>query len=252
MKQANFTYKETRQGKPGATIYGTVTLNGDKTSISLLNASHYSASTRYGAKNLANAIVAANFDHPAVTHLKTWEDNSKLLTAIFDKTTEFKADYIIKTKAFATRAFANMTEWNNSTDIQWFERFGIKYEMKAGYGANKDHQYPTPVSGTYNGRSYYKMRNEREEFAKIVKAGYEAYETKEVATAERHFKYSIEKLGRILNDKGVTDETEFTITSGYVGVNFECVINHAGGITRAWTIIAEGPIVRPHYRYLIK
>ena len=70
--------------------------------------------------------------------------------------------------------------------------------------------------------------------------------------AERHYANSIEKLAERLNQKGIKDDTEMIIKSGYVGVNFEITIEHNGLITKAWTIIAEGPIQRPHYRYLVK
>jgi hypothetical protein len=42
------------------------------------------------------------------------------------------------------------------------------------------------------------------------------------------------------------------VTSGFQNVNFECTITDGIKKVRAFTIIAEGEIVRPHYRYLIK
>jgi hypothetical protein len=53
-----------------------------------------------------------------------------------------------------------------------------------------------------------------------------------------------------LLSKGISEN--FKINSGYVGINFEVVITHDKGQVKAWTIIACGPIVRPHYRYIIK
>jgi hypothetical protein len=68
--------------------------------------------------------------------------------------------------------------------------------------------------------------------------------------AEAHYESSLIKLAARLTAKGVEGDME--ITSGWVGQNFEVNIKHSKGVTRAWTIVAEGPIVRAHYRYLVK
>jgi hypothetical protein len=59
-------------------------------------------------------------------------------------------------------------------------------------------------------------------------------------------------LSNCLNSKGITNDIPFTVNSARVGVNFECIIKTVDITVKAWTIIAEGPINRPHYRYLIK
>ena len=66
MKVATYTYNT-----GGVTIYGKVTLKDDgKVSVSLSNAKYgTSYSERWKAKNLAKEIVAADFKHPAITHL---------------------------------------------------------------------------------------------------------------------------------------------------------------------------------------
>lgn len=60
------------------------------------------------------------------------------------------------------------------------------------------------------------------------------------------------KLATRLKEKGVTETTELEIKSSRISENFECRIYHDGKVTTAWTIIASGPIQRPHYRYLVK
>jgi len=48
------------------------------------------------------------------------------------------------------------------------------------------------------------------------------------------------------------DWTNIKIENGSVGVNINITITDGEQTVRAWTIIAEGEIQRPHYRYLIK
>lgn len=74
---------------------------------------------------------------------------------------------------------------------------------------------------------------------------------KALKKAEAHFKNSLIKLADRITKKGL-DEDNLTIESAHVGVNFDCRITDGEKTVRAWTIIAEGAIIRPHYRYLVK
>ena len=44
----------------------------------------------------------------------------------------------------------------------------------------------------------------------------------------------------------------FVVLLKTIGVNIESIITDGTKTVRAWTIVAEGEIQRPHYRYLIK
>jgi hypothetical protein len=51
--------------------------------------------------------------------------------------------------------------------------------------------------------------------------------------------------------KGI-DINNMKVVSGYVGVNVEMTISDGDKYVKAWTIVAEGTVQRPHYRYLVK
>lgn len=72
-----------------------------------------------------------------------------------------------------------------------------------------------------------------------------------VKAAELHYEESINKLAaRLAWKKMAIDKVE--VINGRVGVNLDMAFTDGDNFVKAWTIIAEGPIQRPHYRYLIK
>ena len=72
-----------------------------------------------------------------------------------------------------------------------------------------------------------------------------------VKAAEQHYENSIQKLAARIEKKGLNTENLSVLTS-HVGVNINTTLTDGIKTVRAFTIIAEGPIQRPHYRYLIK
>lgn len=237
MKQANFTYKE-NIGNRTRTIYGTVTLKDDgKVSISLFHASDHSYSTKFGAKKLAQEIVDSGFVHPSINgEVKIVDSDGKLETLLFEKTVDLKLAFIEKTKKYAKNTFDRAMHRKDWTYEQWLENFS-KVEKIGGREFTKLSKIGVAL---------------REELRYFLQNGYDAFEATEVKYAEQHYKNSILKLAYRLREKGILDNTVLEISSGKVDVNFECYIKHNGITTKAWTIIAEGPVQRPHYRYLIK
>jgi hypothetical protein len=69
--------------------------------------------------------------------------------------------------------------------------------------------------------------------------------------AEAHYERSILKLALCVLDKGL-DESKISASSSHVGHNFDTTLTDGDKTVRAFTILAWGPIVRPHFRYLIK
>lgn len=74
---------------------------------------------------------------------------------------------------------------------------------------------------------------------------------KMVKNAKEHYEISIEKLAARIQKKGLNLDKLKTSTS-HIGVNIETTLTDGNKTVRAFTIIAEGEIQRPHYRYLIK
>jgi hypothetical protein len=79
----------------------------------------------------------------------------------------------------------------------------------------------------------------------------EQYIGKEVKYAEMHYTNSIVKLADRISKKGLNMEV-IEIKDASVGVNINTTITDGVKTVRAYTIVAEGEIQRPHYRYLIK
>jgi hypothetical protein len=161
------------------------------------------------------------------------------------ETRELKDLYLQKTKTFATKEFEYAEKVMYRTVVEWCEIFGL--EARLIYA---DH-YEFPV-GFYNTKES-KMRTKIMSKNKIIFwDGLEKHIEMALKKAEKHYENSLKKLVERLIEKGLTD-TNFEIVEKTLGVNFEMLIKYDGDKTiRCWTIIAEGEIQRPHYRYLIK
>ena len=66
-----------------------------------------------------------------------------------------------------------------------------------------------------------------------------------------HYENSILKLALRIEAKELNQDKLEMVTS-HIDVNISTTITDGDKTVRAWTIIAEGPIQRPHYRYLVK
>ena len=69
--------------------------------------------------------------------------------------------------------------------------------------------------------------------------------------AAEHFDFSIQKLAMRVLKKGL-DEKLVTVSNSSVGVNISATITDGTQTVNAFTIVAHGPIQRPHYRFLTK
>lgn len=250
MKTANYNFTD----KHNRTLSCTVTLKNDgKVSISLsARGGMFSAATKYQAKALGHQIAKADFKHEAVTSFK--EDNVGLVKELTDKTQELKAKYIETCKKWEAEKFVSREVWLADVDIimydkgfyseEFCKRFKINYAITSQHGR-------TGVHLKYDS-SYYKAKNQVEAVRAYIKAGLDYNVKKAERAAINHYENSISKLSQRLNDKGITNESEFTIESTYLGVNFECTIKTKELTVVAWTIIASGEIQKPHYRFLVK
>lgn len=81
--------------------------------------------------------------------------------------------------------------------------------------------------------------------------GLEVYVNKAIEEAKNHYEISIEKLVLRIEKKELNIDT-LKCTTSHIGRNIETTLTDGKKIVRAFTIIAEGEIQKPHYRYLIK
>ena len=240
MKQAYFKYEIPNSKR---VMYGSVTLTDkEKVSISLQQAQQYCAAHRYSAKCLANDIVAADFKHDAVTELLVEELSKELVIKLTEETQSLKKQYLELTEKYAKEYFKKCEKKKEWDDKKWYDAFGIEYNYISSTGFLSIRKY---------NRDYYNMNAARDSNFNIVKNGYDVFLKKELAKAEMHYEDSIIKLAQRISRVGL-DYSKLEIKTSHVGVNIDMVLTDGTLSVKAWTIIASGPIQRPHYRYLVK
>lgn len=252
MKTANFLYEYKSGSNFTWKIYGTVTVKNDgKVSVSIHNARNYHSAACFKAKQCAQEIVKANFNHPAIQG-SIWEQDKSLVNVLLAKTTALHVAYIEYTKKWCVKRYISMGQFLEKTEEEHLNQYCIKFEHKTASYLPEGKIYISPIlKDQHDRRNYYHLQDDLSKFRKIREEGYKKYQDKEVAAANRHYNDSICKLSDRLMKKGV-DVKKMTIKTAQVGINIEITIECNGVITRAWTIVAEGEIQRAHYRYLVK
>lgn len=172
-----------------------------------------------------------------------------LIEQLQEQTQDLKEQYVDFTRIWAEQNYNRISERLNWKDADWCKLLGITPEVRKDF---QNVEFLTFPIGFYNTKGARVLNRLKSEVSTITTFGLEEYVRRELKDAELHYRQSIEKLVFRLNKKGVTDDSEFKISSGRIGLNFECTINHGGKVTRAFTILAKGEIQRPHYRYLVK
>lgn len=181
-------------------------------------------------------------------------DNPKLTDQLFEHTKELKAEYILQTGIFAEKQFATFAPSLKRPIEDWYTEYGVKWErrqLNSGRVPNEKVEI-LPARGEYNRTNIYSMQRKMQQLEKAIAGGVNKFVQEKKQDAEKHYEDSIKKLSYRIAQKGITENTIFEISSAQVGMNFECVIKHDGRVTRAFTILAWGPVNAPHYRYLIK
>jgi hypothetical protein len=165
---------------------------------------------------------------------------NKLYKGLKRETKTFKKTYLERTKNYIVEHFNHVIDTHKDFDNKkWLEVYGSN--VKSG---RYSYRVITP-----QGR---KLRQQFTDFIKIneTKTEYNRYVKEEVKKYSNDFDNKLIKLASRLEGKGFN--TKIKVTSEHVGVNFNCWVTDGTNSVQAYTIIAEGPIQRPHYRYLIK
>jgi hypothetical protein len=87
--------------------------------------------------------------------------------------------------------------------------------------------------------------------SKPLRAGKGKWAAQAEKNALAHYENSILKLALRIEKKELNQDKLEMVTS-HIDINIETIISDGKQSVRAWTIIAEGPVQRPHYRYLVK
>ena len=166
--------------------------------------------------------------------------NLSLVQALRKETETMKIEYLNNISVWAVQQFEKVMKINEDYLKQ------KKYYMNSGlnelFGGAKEE----PTQEFYQTREFLLNKG-----FSMIKIGLKKYVENEVKKAEEHYENSILKLSSKIQSKGLNLE-KLEVKSGRVDVNFETTLTDGEKIVKAFTIIAEGEIQKPHYRYLIK
>lgn len=166
--------------------------------------------------------------------------NQSLVQALRNETETMKIEYLKNISVWAVQEFEKTMKINDDYLSQ--KKYYINSALNERFGGAKEE----PTKEFYQAREFLLNKG-----FSIIKIGLEKYLEKQLKQAEEHYQNSILKLSVKIQSKGLNlDKLE--VKSGRVDVNFETTLTDGEKVVRAFTIIAEGEIQKPHYRYLIK
>lgn len=197
-----------------------------------------------------------------------------LKEALTEMTQDLKVKYIAQVVEWATKRFAELEKINGYKELDWCKHFGLVAELVNGrLQQNLPITESRRLQATYNPnlklqgsefwgmpRNFYnspdarKQRTLQNEARYAVKVGAKCFIEVAEMKAVIHYETSIDKLVERLAKKGINTihGDGVKIEKGWVGVNLELTIIAGSTRVKAWTIVAEGEVQRPHYRYLVK
>ena len=173
---------------------------------------------------------------------------SKLIELLKEQTITLKEQYVQKTIEWTKKDFNRYMKMSKWKEVDWANYLNVPTRI-ANTGTNME--FVTFHSGFYNtkeSRVYHRMKDE---IYRAKTTGLDKYILKAKRKAEEHYEYSIIKLADRISKKGLNEDNLKMVTS-HIGVNIETTITDGVKTVRAFTIIAEGEIQCPHYRYLVK
>ena len=149
-----------------------------------------------------------------------------LVNILKNETQTLKNQYIKLTQGWASEEFNRL------------RNFVLKYQEGSPAFGNKQEYWDAQ-------RKYFRLPSS------VVRNEQDKYIADSVKNAEVHYEQSIEKLAARVEKKNL-EISNLKVETAHVGVNIETVLTDGNKMVVAYTIIAEGEIQRPHYRYLVK
>lgn len=217
--------------------------NQNKTKITVEAVSEESARRKImRRRNDYRVSYSAAYGAELLEVIETVDENNvkKIFEGLKKETVSFKKEYLERMKNYVTRDFDNTIEmYGEYEHDDWMSEFGREVKMYGGRTTkriNKDGE---------------RLRSKTNSFKRILNKGMkESHIQGEVDKYSDDFDMKLSKLAFRMDKKGFKNNIK--VTSEHVGVNFNCWVTDGEKTAHAYTIIAEGPIVRPHYRYLVK
>lgn len=175
-----------------------------------------------------------------------------LIDILKEETKTLKKQFLEKTKEWTTSYYNLISKRFKWFEIEWCEFLGIEPEVSQYRSSSTTYEKSlTYPSGFYNTSKSRELKRYQNEVRRLHKLGLNGYVTSEMIRAEKHYENSITKLADRIEKKGL-DISKIKATTSHIGVNIDTTLTDGNKTVHAYTIIAEGPIQRPHYRYLIK
>lgn len=182
-----------------------------------------------------------------------------LIAQLMTETQELKTDFLLKTSEFATSEFARLTAMTGMDKFELGATLGFESEIQTvsdlryGAVAGTKIRVWSLVNGyeKFNYKHHAKIDKLKDAIYMANKIGVDAYVSKQVESAREHYVLSIYKLASRIVEKGLNIES-LTMSTTYFDPNISTAITDGFKTVRAYTIIASGPIQKPHYRYLVK
>lgn len=181
-----------------------------------------------------------------------------LVEILTNQTQYLKETFVERSKQYAAGEYAQITRRRNWNEAEYCEFLHVKPVWANGSrrgldGPATSHDFLTFPNGSVGQdarRKYYRLRDETSRVCRLTVAEFvERAEKKAVA----HYENSIKKLAARILKKGLDINAEsLEVETATVDENITTVITDGHNTVRAWTIVAGGPIQRPHYRYLVK
>lgn len=156
-----------------------------------------------------------------------------LLESVISQTEEFKTQYLKKYEEAVRREFNRINE---------------KYEINSCF---KQVQEETGVRNIYHSRKeYLRAQDIRDILFDFQYGRIEVRIAKEMETAKRNFHGKQKMLAERLGRKGFTSDAQINVW--FSNPNLEGSVTEQDFRANFYTIVAEGPIQRPHFRFLVK
>lgn len=177
-----------------------------------------------------------------------------LINTLTQETQGLKADFLAKTENYCNVYFDECLKRYNFNEQNWCELLGVTPETKqlTNICGVKINEYKTGFpKGFFNTKASKTYRRLWNEVLTIRYLGLEKYTAKELKNAVLHYEASIVKLASRIEAKGL-DLTKLKVVTSSIGVNININLTDGVKTVNAYTIVAQGEIQQPHYRYLIK
>ena len=157
-----------------------------------------------------------------------------ILELIKSKTEKFKEDFLKRYEESVTSEFNRLNE---------------KYEINTVF---KQIQEETGVKNIYHTRKEYNRAQKISDILYDFKYNRISDRIKkEVDKADKNFEDKQMRLAGRLVEKEISEDFDMELNSQYPNLDGK-ITDKSGKVVTFYTIVAEGPIQRPHYRYLVK